>query len=59
MIFLFFLITLLEVNATGNEGTSMERWYHRTALIFWPKSLNFQTLQSMSPTILYNQIMVN
>ena len=23
--------------ATGNEGATMERWYHRAALVVWPK----------------------
>jgi predicted 2-oxoglutarate/Fe(II)-dependent dioxygenase YbiX len=30
--------------ASGNEGVSMERWYHQTALVIWPKQQHFHQL---------------
>ncbi len=29
---------------TGNEGMTLERWYHRAAVIIWPRSRHFQVL---------------
>jgi hypothetical protein len=30
--------------ASGNAGATMERWYHRAALVIWPQRLNFYQL---------------
>lgn len=29
---------------TGNEGMTLDRWYHRSAVIIWPTKLRFLTL---------------
>jgi 2OG-Fe(II) oxygenase superfamily len=29
---------------TGNEGMTLERWYHRAALVIWPKKVHFAVL---------------
>lgn len=29
---------------TGNAGMSLEHWYHRAAILVWPKELRFNTL---------------
>jgi hypothetical protein len=29
---------------TGNEGMTLERWYHRAAVVIWPRSRHFQVL---------------
>jgi len=29
---------------TGNAGMSLEHWYHRAAILIWPKELRFNTL---------------
>lgn len=29
---------------TGNEGMTLERWYHRAAIIIWPREKHFQVL---------------
>src|SRR5262249_17336511 len=30
--------------ATGNEGVTMERWYHQAVLVVWPPSRTFRIL---------------
>jgi predicted 2-oxoglutarate/Fe(II)-dependent dioxygenase YbiX len=32
--------------ATGNEGMSMERWYHRAVVVLWPEARHFHVLAS-------------
>ena len=32
--------------ATGNEGMSMERWYHQAVIVLWPEGRHFQVLAS-------------
>ena len=32
--------------ATGNEGMSMERWYHQAVVVLWPEARHFQVLAS-------------
>lgn len=29
---------------TGNEGMTLDRWYHRAAVVIWPRSRHFQIL---------------
>jgi hypothetical protein len=29
---------------TGNEGMTLERWYHRAAIVIWPKQNHFKVL---------------
>ena len=29
---------------TGNEGMTLDRWYHRAAVVIWPRSRHFQVL---------------
>ena len=29
---------------TGNAGMTLERWYHRAAVVIWPEKLNFEVL---------------
>jgi hypothetical protein len=29
---------------TGNEGMTLERWYHRAAIVVWPRERHFQVL---------------
>jgi hypothetical protein len=29
---------------TGNAGMTLERWYHRAAVVIWPKEKNFEVL---------------
>jgi predicted 2-oxoglutarate/Fe(II)-dependent dioxygenase YbiX len=29
---------------TGNEGTSMDRWYHQAAMVIWPNQAHFSIL---------------
>jgi predicted 2-oxoglutarate/Fe(II)-dependent dioxygenase YbiX len=29
---------------TGNEGMTLERWYHRAAVVIWPRSRHFRVL---------------
>ena len=29
---------------TGNEGNTLDRWYHRTALVIWPRARHFEIL---------------
>ncbi len=31
---------------TGNAGMTLERWYHRAAVVIWPRSKHFQVLCS-------------
>jgi 2OG-Fe(II) oxygenase superfamily len=31
---------------TGNEGNTLDRWYHRTALVIWHRSRHFEILAS-------------
>ena len=31
---------------TGNAGMTLERWYHRAAVVMWPRSKHFQVLCS-------------
>ena len=31
---------------TGNAGNTLDRWYHRTALIVWPRSAHYEILAS-------------
>ncbi len=27
---------------TGNAGMTLERWYHRAAIVLWPRAIQFQ-----------------
>jgi hypothetical protein len=33
----------------GNSGDTMERWYHRAAIVMWPRARNFVIRAKMSP----------
>lgn len=35
--------------ATGNEGVSMERWYHQAVVVIWPKTKYFGILAGAGP----------
>lgn len=35
--------------ATGNEGVSMERWYHQAVVVIWPKDRYFGILAGAGP----------
>jgi|GEM_PF-977168 len=35
--------------ATGNEGVSMERWYHQAVVVLWPSAKHFSVLASQGP----------
>jgi len=41
---------------TGNAGATMDRWYHRAALVIWPKQQHFALLASMSQCIAVPQL---
>jgi predicted 2-oxoglutarate/Fe(II)-dependent dioxygenase YbiX len=34
----------------GNSGNTMERWYHRAAVVLWPRARNFVIRAKMSPS---------
>lgn len=35
--------------ATGNEGVSMDRWYHQAVVVLWPKDRVFRILANEGP----------
>jgi hypothetical protein len=35
---------------TGNAGSTMERWYHRAAVVIWPRSLDFSLRGRADPS---------
>lgn len=37
--------------ATGNEGATLERWYHTAVLVLWPEDRYFHVLASQSQTV--------
>ena len=41
----------------GNE-ISLEVWYYRYVLIFWPKLSHIDILHSIGPSVLFNQLEV-
>lgn len=41
----------LLIQFPGNEGATVERWYHRVAFVFWPKDNEFQILTSLGSKI--------
>lgn len=46
-----------EIHApTGNEGTSMERWYHRAAVVLWPRSQHFAHLYTAGKAAVVEQL---
>lgn len=34
---------------TGNAGNTLDRWYHRAAIVIWPKSQHFTVLATAGP----------
>lgn len=34
----------------GNSGNTMERWYHRAAIVLWPRARNFVIRAKLSPS---------
>ncbi len=35
--------------ATGNEGATMERWYHQAVVVIWPRERHFRILAGEGP----------
>src|SRR3954469_25028769 len=35
---------------TGNAGNTVDRWYHRAALVMWPRARNFVLRAKVSPS---------
>lgn len=40
----------------GNYGNTMDRWYHRAALVLWPRERNFVIQAKLSPSWAIDQI---
>ena len=36
---------------TGNAGNTLDRWYHRSALVLWPASRHFTVLATSGPAV--------
>ena len=41
---------------TGNEGNTLERWYHRAAIVMWPRTRAFAVRAQASPSWAIEQI---
>jgi hypothetical protein len=41
---------------TGNEGSSVERWYHRAAVVVWPKAKSFAIRAEAAPAVALREI---
>lgn len=46
----------IDLESLGNEGASMDRWYRRTCLVFWPRSKFPLALFSCGPEVAMDQL---
>lgn len=41
---------------TGNAGNTLDRWYHKSAVVLWPNQKHFDMLASMGLPIAFDQL---
>lgn len=41
---------------TGNAGNTLDRWYHKSAIVIWPRSAHFEVIAQMSLELAIEQL---